>query len=342
MGDLILSVTEPHPGSLEASAVGHSVVTEKVALEVARLEGSGVPERAYSLAEEAFRREIGKLRISARVAVVKRERLEVESPEEFAGLSVGEELGAGGVELDLAVEPVEGLNLLAKGQEGSVSAAAFAPRGSILRVPDMYMKKIIVGPRVCGSIDIDAPIGENIEAIASAMERRPSEITVAVLDRPRHEDLIEEIRRVGARIQLRSEGDLTPAIAVGMRGTGLHAVIGIGGTSEGMLAAAVIKCLGGEMQAKMWPTRRQQVDQLREVGIDDPDRKFTTEDLIQGDDVVFVATGITQGDPLRGVRYFRGGGRTHSVVMSTKPRTVRFIDTIHMLELGAEAQGIQL
>jgi fructose-1,6-bisphosphatase II len=342
VGERSLSITGSDPGSLEASVIEHSAVTEKVALAVARLEGSGRPERAYSFAAEAFQAEVGKLPVSARILVVKREVLDGMDAEELGGLSVGDELGAGGTEVDLAVEPVEGLHLLAKGQEGSVSAAAFAPRGKMLAVPDMYMKKIIVGPGARGRIDIDAPVGENIVSIAGALERKPSEITVAVLDRPRHEDLIEEIRKTGARIRLRSEGDLTPAIGVGMRGVGLHAVIGIGGAPEGILAATVIKCLGGEMQAKMWPTRRAQVEQLQELGIDDPEAKFTMEDLIAGDEVVFVATGITQGDPLRGVKYFRGGGRTHSVVMSTKPRMIRFIDTIHMLEPGSEAQGFQL
>ena len=257
-------------------------------------------------------------------------------------LSVGDTLGGGEPEVDLAVEPVEGLQLLVKGQDGSISAVAVAPKGSMLRTPDMYMSKLIVGPRARGEIDIDAPVSENIEAIAEAMGRRPSEISVAVLDRERHEDLIEEIRETGARIHIRPEGDLTPAIAVGLRGADLHAVIGIGGAPEGVLAAAVTKCLGGEMQARMWPTQRSQVEKLKEYGLDDPDRKLALDDLIRGDDVVFAATGITPGETLYGVRYFRGGGRTHTVVMTTEPRVVRFIDTIHALEPEAGLQGFQL
>ena len=231
---------------------------------------------------------------------------------------------------------------MVKGQEGSISAVAAASRGGMLRTPDMYMSKLIVGPRARGKIDIDAPVSENIGAIAETMGRRPSEISVAVLDRERHEGLIEEIRGTGARIHIRPEGDLTPAIAVGLRGADLHAVIGIGGAPEGVLAAAVTKCLGGEMQARMWPTQRLQVEKLKEYGLEDPERKLALDDLIRGEDVVFAATGITPGETLNGVRYFRGGGRTHTVVMTTEPRVVRFVDTIHALEPEAGLQGFKL
>jgi fructose-1,6-bisphosphatase II len=257
-------------------------------------------------------------------------------------LEVGDSLGAGGPEVDLAVEPVEGLELLVKGQEGSVCAVAAGPAGSMLRTPDMYMRKLIVGQAARGKIDIDAPVAENVTAIAQAHGRRTEEITIAVLDRERHEDLIEEIRATGARIQIRAEGDLVPAIAVGLRSADLHAVIGVGGAPEGVLAAAAIKCLGGEMQAKMWPTQRSQVELLRENGLEDPEKKLTFDDLIRGDDIVFAATGITPGETLNGVRYFRGGARTHSVVMSTRPRMVRFMDTIHALEPEEGLRGFQL
>jgi fructose-1,6-bisphosphatase II len=314
---------------------------------VARLEGSGDSERAYILATEAFREELEKVSISGRVALLREQRLDekgrVRAPKSQAGiLSPGDTLGAGGPEVDLAVEPVEGLQLLVKGQEGSISAVVAAPRGSMLRTPDMYMSKLIVGPVARGAIDIDAPVSENIWAIAEAMGRKPSEITVAVLDRGRHESLIDEIREIGARIQIRPEGDLTPAIAVGMRGADLHAIIGIGGAPEGILAAAVMKCLGGEMQARMWPTQRSQVETLEEYGHEDPERKLTLDDLIRHDDLVFAATGITPGETLEGVRYFRGGARTHTLVMSTEPRVVRFMDTIHVLEPEAGLRGFQL
>src|ERR687893_2082698 len=248
-----MSLAKLRPRSVAASAIEYASVTEQVALGVARLEGAGAPEKAYTLATEVFREELGKVSVSGQVAILREERLDergqVRSLKTRPGiLSAGDVLGAGEVEVDLAVEPVEGLHLLTKGQPGAISAVAAAVRGAMLRTPDMYMSKLIVGPRAKGSIDIDAPGAEKISAIAEANGRRPSEITVAVLDRERHEDLIEEIRATGARIQIRPEGDLTPAVAVGLRGSELHAVVGIGGAPEGILAAAVIKCLGGEIQ----------------------------------------------------------------------------------------------
>lgn len=311
------------------------------------MEGSGAPEKAYTLATEAFQEQLSRVAISATVAVLREQRTDEKGNVRSLMtrgdiLEVGDTLGDGGPEVDLAVEPVEGLRLLVKGQEGSLSAVAAAPVGSMLRTPDMYMRKLIVGQAARGRIDIDAPVSENIAAIADALGRRTEEITVAVLDRDRHEDLIEEIRSTGARIQIRAEGDLVPAIAVGLRSADVHAVIGIGGAPEGVLAAAAIKCLGGEMQAKMWPTQRSQVEKLRENGLEDPEKKLTFDDLIQGDDVVFAATGITPGETLNGVRYFRGGARTHSVVMSTRPRMVRFLDTIHALEPEEGLKGFQL
>jgi fructose-1,6-bisphosphatase II len=336
------------PGSSIASlAIEYAAVTEQVALRVAHLEGSGAPERAYTLATETFREELERVPTAGTVAILREERPgdggQMRALKTRPGiLSVGDTLAAGEPEVDLAVEPVEGLQLLVKGQEGSISAVAAAPKGSMLKTPDMYMSKLIVGPRAKGRIDIDAPVSENIEVIAEATGRRPSEITVAVLDRDRHETLIEEIRGTGARIHIRPEGDLTPAIAVGLRGADLHAVIGIGGAPEGILAAAVIKCLGGEMQARMWPTQRSQVEKLKEYGLDDPERKLTLDDLIRDDDVVFAATGVTPGETLKGVEYFRGGARTNTVVMSTEPRVIRFMDTIHALEPEAGLQGFQI
>ncbi|CAA9460919.1 MAG: Fructose-1,6-bisphosphatase, GlpX type [uncultured Rubrobacteraceae bacterium] len=338
------------PGSAAASAVEYAAVTERVALRVSPFEGSGASERAYTLALETLREELDAMSFRGRVAILREERLNergevhslITSPGALKVEDVVGTAGPEGGEVDLAVEPIEGLTLLARGQHGSIAAVAVAPGGTMLRTPDMYMSKLIVGPSSRGRIDIDAPIAENIGEIARAYGRKPSEITVAVLDRERHEDLVEQIRETGARIQLRQEGDLTPAIAVGLRGGGLHAIIGIGGAPEGILAAAVVRCLGGEMQAKMWPTQRSQVEKLKEYGLKDPEKKLTMDDLVRSSDVVFAATGITSGEILNGVRYFRGGGRTHSVVMSTKPRMVRFMDTIHALEPEAGTQGFQL
>lgn len=325
----------------------YATVTERVALKTARFEGSGTPERAYTLAAEAFREELEKTSMSGRIAILRERRVDERGRTRALKtrpgvLSVGDAIGSGESETDLAVEPVEGLQLLIKGQEGAIAAVAASKAGTMLRTPDMYMSKLIVGPRSKDHIDIDAPVAENIAAIADSMGRKPSELTIAVLDRDRHEDLIGEIRETGARIHIRIEGDLTPAIAVGLRGGDLHAVIGVGGAPEGVLAAAAIKCLGGGMQARMWPTQRSQVEKLKEYGLEDPEKKLTLEDLVRGDDVAFAATGLTSGGTLRGVRYFRGGGRTHTVVMSSEPRMIRFIDTIHALEPGAGLRGFQI
>ncbi|MCA3748504.1 MAG: fructose-bisphosphatase class II [Rubrobacter sp.] len=330
-------------------ALDYAAVTERVALRVARLEGSGDAERAYTLAAETFREELAGMPVGGRVALLREQHVDEQGRarplKKKEGdphtLRAGDVVGSGEVRVDLAVEPVEGLSLLVKGQQGAISAVAAAPEGTMLRTPDMYMSKLIVGPRARGHIDIDAPAAENVEAIAAALGRRASEITVVVLDRDRHRELIDEIRRTGARIHMRPEGDLTPSIAVGLRDSDVHAVIGIGGAPEGVLAAAVVKCLGGEIQARMWPVNRAQVERLREYGLGDPERKLTTDDLIRGDDVVFAATGLTSGETLEGVRYFRGGGRTHTVVMSTRPRMIRFVDTIHALEPDAGLQGFQ-
>ncbi|WP_232203487.1 fructose-bisphosphatase class II [Rubrobacter xylanophilus] len=329
-----------------AGALEYAAVTERVALRVARLEGSGDAGKAYALAAKTFREELRGMPVAGRVALLREHHVDEQGrsrplKEEAGTLRAGDVVGSGRVRVDLAVEPVEGLSLLVKGQEGAISAIAAAPEGTMLRMPDMYMSKLIVGPRARGHIDIDAPAAENVEAIAAALGRRASEITVVVLDRDRHRELIEEIRRTGARIHMRPEGDLTPSIAVGLRDSDVHAVIGIGGAPEGVLAAAVVKCLGGEIQARMWPVNRSQVERLREYGLADPERKLTTDDLISGDDVVFAATGLTSGETLAGVRYFRGGARTHTVVMSTRPRMIRFIDTIHALEPDAGLQGFQ-
>src|ERR671912_1217718 len=214
-----MSLARLHPRSVTASAIEYASVTEQVALGVARLEGAGAPEKAYTLATEIFQEELHKVDVSGQVAILREERLDekgqVRSLKTRPGiLSAGDILGVGEIEVDLAVEPVEGLHLLAKGQQGAISAVAAAPRGTMLRTPDMYMSKLILGPHAKGSIDIDTPVAENIKAIADANGRRPSEITVAVLDRERHEGLIEGVKGTGARIQIRPESDLTPALAV--------------------------------------------------------------------------------------------------------------------------------
>jgi fructose-1,6-bisphosphatase II len=205
---------------------------------------------------------------------------------------------------------------------------AAAPRGSMPSLPDMYMRKMAVGPRARGKIELTRPVGENIRSIADAFGRMVNDITAIVLDRPRHHDLIEEIRAAGARIKLIQDGDVTASISAAVRGTNDHLAIGIGGTRQAVLAAAALRCLGGELQAQLWPTRRAEIEEARTHGIADTDRVFTIDDLAP-QEVIVVATGVSNGDLLRGVRFLADSARTHSLVMCTRCNWVRFVDGIH-------------
>jgi fructose-1,6-bisphosphatase II len=243
-------------------------------------------------------------------------------------LGVGEIVGAGGPDVDLALDPLEGRGVVARGGYGAMSMIAVGEPGSLMSLPDIYMRKMAVGPRARGSIDLGRPIAENIEAIADAFGRRVNDVTTIVLDRPRHHDLIEEIRAAGARIKLIQDGDVTASISAAVRGTNDHLAVGIGGTRQAVLAAAALRCLGGELQAQFWPTTRAEIDQLREAGIPDYDRVFSMDDLAPGETIV-AATGVSNGDLLRGVRFLADSARTHSIVMCTRCNWVRFVDGIH-------------
>jgi fructose-1,6-bisphosphatase II len=209
-----------------------------------------------------------------------------------------------------------------------MSMIAVGERGSLLELPDMYMRKLAVGPRARGSTDLLKPMGENVQAIADAFGRRPNDITTIVLDRPRHHDLIEEIRASGARIKLIQDGTVTASISAAIRGTNDHLAVGIGGTRQAIMSAAALRCLGGEVQAQLWPTSRREIEEARELGIEDATRVFTTEELAPGE-VIVAATGVSNGDLLRGVRFLTDSARTHSLVMCTRCNWVRFIDGIH-------------
>ena len=209
-----------------------------------------------------------------------------------------------------------------------MSMIAVGEPGSLVTLPDMYMRKMAVGPRARGRIDINGPMAENIEAIAEAFERQVNDITTIVLDRPRHHDLIEEIRAAGARIKLIQDGDVTASISAAIRGTNDHLAVGIGGTRQAVMTAAALRCLGGELQAQLWPTTRGEIEQAREQGIEDMAHVFKTEDLAPGETIV-AATGVSNGDLLRGVRYLADSARTHSIVMCTRCNWVRFVDGIH-------------
>ena len=301
-------------------------VTEAAAIACGRSVGLGDKNGADQLAVDAMRKTFDTVNISGTVVIGEGEM------DEAPMLYIGEHVGAGGPEVDIAVDPVEGTNLVAKGQPGAIAVIAIAPRGSLLHAPDMYMDKIAVGPRAKGCIDIDAPISENLARVAKALERKVSDLNVVLLDRERHYPLMEEIRRAGARIQLITDGDVNPIVNAGIEGTGVHMYVGIGGAPEGVLGAAAIKCLGGDMQGRLVPENEEQARRCLEMGIADCHKVLTLDDMVKGDDCMFTSTAITDSQLLNGLRYFGGGVRTHTVSMRYKTGTVRFVDAIHSFD----------
>lgn len=303
-------------------------VTEMAAIACGRWMGKGDKIAADQAAVDAMRTMFDTVSISGTVVIGEGEM------DEAPMLYIGEKVGAGGPEVDIAVDPLEGTNLVAKGLPGAIAVLAIAPKGGLLHAPDMYMDKIAVGPKAAGKINIDAPVEENLKAVASAMDRAVEDLTVVILDRPRHAGIIKQVRDAGARIKLISDGDVSPAVNAAIEGTGVHMMLGVGGAPEGVLAAAAVKCLGGDMQGRLWPDgtdaeKAAQIARSKSMGLADINKVLTINDLVSSDDVIFAATAITQGDLLNGVRYFGGGVRTHSLVMRKASGTVRFIDAIH-------------
>jgi fructose-1,6-bisphosphatase class II len=303
-------------------------VTEQAAIAAARTMGYGDRHGSDRVAVEAMREEIDRLDISARIVIGEGER------DHAPMLYIGEELGRrkgedGALAVDIAVDPLEGTNLCATGTNDAVAVLAASERGGLLHAPDTYMDKIVVGPTARGKVHIDAPVAENLRNIARAFEREINELVVVVLDRERHRQLIADIREAGARIQLIQDGDLSAAIAAAVRGTGVHAVIGIGGAPEGVITAAAMRCLGGEIQARLTAIGDDQTERLAKLGYHDLDRIYQTEDLAPGEEILFVSTGVTDGELLQGVRFFGGGMRTSTLFMSLSRTMIRFVDTIH-------------
>jgi fructose-1,6-bisphosphatase II len=294
--------------------------TERAALASARWLGRDDQAGAEEAAFSGMRHALEQLPISGRVVIG--------APEGSAHLAIGDEVGAGGEALDLALDPLEGRGVVARGGNGAMSMIAVGERGSLMALPDMYMRKMAVGPRARGRIDLLMPVGDNVRAIADAFGRTVGDVTAIVLDRPRHHDLIEEIRDAGARIKLILDGDVTSSVTAAIRGTNDHLAIGIGGTRQAVLAAAALQCLGGELQAQLWPVSRKDIERAREHGIDDVERVFTIDDLAAGE-VIVAATGVSNGDLLRGVRFLAESARTHSLVMCTRCNWVRFVDGHH-------------
>src|SRR5438876_8421252 len=267
--------------------------TERAALAGARWLGRADQEGAERDSAEALRAALEHLPIDGQVVIGA-------GGDEDETLGRGQRVGAGGEQVDLALDPLEGRGIVARGGGGAMSMIAVGEPGSLQTLPDMYMRKMAVGPRARGAIDLRRPVAENIGAIADAFGRTVNDVTTIVLDRPRHHDLIEDIRAAGARIKLIQDGDVTSAITSAIRGTNDHLAIGIGGTRQAVLAAAALRCLGGELQAQLWPISRKDIERAREHGIDDIERVFSIEDLAAGE-VIVVATGVTNGDLLRGV-----------------------------------------
>ena len=299
-------------------------VVEAAALRSGRLLGRGQKDAADGLAVDAMRQAFDSVRISGTVVIGEGEI------DEAPMLYIGEHVGAGGPEVDIAVDPIEGTNLIAKGQNGAIAVMAIAEKGGLLHAPDMYMEKLCVGPRGAGAIDITKSLTENIKNVAAKMERNVDEITLVMLDRERHQGLMKEAREVGARIMLISDGDVNPAMECCIEGSGVHMVVGTGGAPEGVLAAAALKCVGGDMQARLKPETEEEIRRCHEMGIADVNQVLTLNDLVRTDDVIFAATAITRGNLLNPIQYFPGGARTHTIVMRSKTGTVSFRDTVHM------------
>ena len=298
-------------------------VVEQAAIAAARTMGKG--DRRYSdqVAVEAMRKEMDGLDIDGTIVIGEGER------DEAPMLFIGEKLGTGGDAVDIAVDPLEGTSLCATGASNAITVLAASEKGGLLHCPDIYMDKIVVGPRCKGMMDIGAPVADNLAALAKGMGREIKDLVIIILDRPRHERLIADIRQAGARIQLVGDGDLSAGIAAAVEGTGVHAVMGTGGAPEGVLTAAAMRCLNGDIQAKLVLTKPEDETRLESMGISDLERVYGTSDLAPGKHVIFAAAGVTEGSLLKGVRFFGDGIRTHCLVMTTIPHMVRFVDTIH-------------
>ncbi len=318
-------------------------VVEAAAVEAARTMGQG--ERKYSdqVAVEKMREVMDTIPMDGTIVIGEGER------DEAPMLYIGERVGIGAKpgyegkyrEVDIAVDPLEGTNLCAVGADNAIAVLAAAEKGGLLHAPDIYMKKLVVGPSVKGAVDIDAPVKDNLNAIATRLKRKVEDLTIVVMDRPRHRQLVQDIREAGARIRLITDGDLSAGISAAVAGSGVHALMGIGGGPEGVITAAAMKCLNGEIQARfMMPEQLEAeersriapdiADRMAKMGIKDPSRVFDTNELAPGKRIIFAATGVTDGTILRGVRFFGTGKRTQSLVMTTETMHVRFVDTVHV------------
>ena len=307
-------------------------VVEQAAIACAHTMGRGDRHLSDRVAVEAMRARLDRVPIDGRVVIGEGER--DKAPMLYIGERVGQ--GANGEEglpeIDIAVDPLEGTNLCATGAPRAIAVLAASERGGLLHAPDIYMQKLVVGAQSKNSVNLDAPVGHNLKQIARCLDRDVEDLVVVVLDRKRHESLIAEIREAGARIRLVGDGDLTAAIGAAVVGSGVHAVMGSGGAPEGVLAAAAMRCLGGEIFARLIIDSPEKEARAKSMGIAEPRRVYTSADLAAGKQLIFAATGVTEGALMKGVRFFGEGCRTSSVVMQTNPHRVQFIDTIHVKE----------
>ena len=326
-------------------------VVEKAAIASAKWMGKGEKDTADEVAVEAMRERMNKIYMRGRIVIGEGER------DDAPMLYIGEEVGICTqedakeycnpdelLEIDIAVDPCEGTNLVAYGQNGSMAVLAISEKGGLFAAPDFYMKKLAAPPAAKNHVDINKTATENLNILSDCLERSIEELVVVVMDRPRHKDLIAEIRAAGARVRLISDGDVSAAISCAFSGTSIHALMGIGAAPEGVISAAAMRCLGGHFQGQLiydpavvktgliGESRESNLARLTEMGITDPDRVYSAEELACGETVLFAACGITPGTLMEGVRFFHGGARTQSLVISSQSKTARFVDTIHLSE----------
>src|SRR5690242_19861147 len=304
-------------------------VVEDAAIASARTMGMGDPHTADQAAVESMRRCLDTIAIHGTIVIGGGER------DKAPMLYIGEKVGStkdrdGALTVDIAVDPLEGTNLCATGAGGAITVLAAAERGGLLHAPDCYMEKIIVGPAAKGAVDLDAPVKHNLKAIARRLQRGVDDLVVVVLDRPRHQKLIADIREAGSRIRLISDGDLSAGIAAAVAGTGVHAVMGSGGAPEGVLTAAALRCLNGEILGRLVVKDDAQKERMESMGIHDVNRIYSTADLAPGKNLVFAACGVTDGNLLQGIRFTGDGAHTQAVVMTSCPARVRFVSTTHL------------
>ncbi|GMA17170.1 class II fructose-bisphosphatase [Deinococcus metallilatus] len=303
-------------------------VTEGAALAASRWVGMGDKNAVDGAGTEAMRELLNSLDIRGTVVIGEGEM------DEAPMLYIGEQLGQGRYEVDIAVDPVEGTNVTAKGLPNGLAVIALSERGGLMHAPDCYMEKLVVPPPAAGRVHLEWPVEANLAALAQSLDRGVEDLLVTILDRERHEGLIRRVRAAGARVKLIGDGDVVASLAVGVRGTGVHALMGSGGAPEGVLSAAAMKCLGAEIQGRFIAEDDAMRERFQAMGVDE-NRVYKTDELASGSQIVFSATGITYGELLNGVRRFGGGARTHTLVMGYASRVVRFIDTVHLEKEGA-------